>query len=95
MPEMRDHAGGDEDLAVVIEVEAPWIAEAVRDDFKAVLRGMIPPNTTVDVLAIFDRHLGGEWIALAQDFAAIGRLAHRSSVWRNPGSHRANHRVPN
>ncbi len=76
MPEMRDHAGGDEDLAVVIEVDSPRIAKAVRDDFKAILRGMITPNPTINVLAIFDRHLDGERIALAQDFAAIGRLAH-------------------
>ena len=48
----------------------------MRDDFKAILRGVIAPHTTVDVLAIFDRHLDGERIALAQDFAATGWLAH-------------------
>ena len=76
MPEMRDHAGGDEDLAVVIKVHSPRIAEAVRDDFKAVLRWMVTPNTTINVLTIFDRNLGRERIALVEDFAAIGRLAH-------------------
>jgi len=77
MPEMRDDARRDEELAVVIEIEAPRIAKAVRDDFKAILRGMIPPNAAVDVLTILDRNLDRERIALAEDLAAIGRLAHR------------------
>ena len=56
MREMRDHAGGYEDLAVVIEVDPPRIAEAVPDDFKAILRGMIPPNTTINVVTLKVRY---------------------------------------
>ena len=64
------------DMTVVVEIEAPRIAEAMRDDFEAILRRVIAPNTTVDKYAVFDRNLGGELITLAQDFAAVHRLAH-------------------
>ena len=76
IPEVRDDTCRHEDLTVVVEVEAPRIAEAMRDDFEAILRRVIAPNTTVDKYAVFDRNLGGERITLAQDFAAVHRLAH-------------------
>ena len=65
MPQMRDHAGGDEELAVIVEIEAPGIAEAMRDDLEAILRWVVAQDATVDVLAVFHGDLIGEGVALA------------------------------
>ena len=79
IPEVRNDTCGQEDLTVVVEVEAPRIAEAMRDDFEEILCRVITPHTAVDKHAVFDRNLGGERITLAQDFAAVQRLAHDRS----------------
>src|SRR5207247_9568773 len=53
LPQMRDHAGLDEALAVFIEVNAPRIARAFRKHFKGAFGGMIPPHAGVHALPLF------------------------------------------
>src|SRR5688572_24310721 len=67
VPQMRDHARRDEHLAVIVEVETPRIAEAMRHDFEPVLRRMIAPDAAVDVLGILDRRILGERLAMLED----------------------------
>ena len=45
--EVRDHAVGDERLAVVVEVEAPGVGGAVRDDLEDLAGRVIPPDAAV------------------------------------------------
>src|SRR5256885_235623 len=45
VPEVRNHAGLDETLAVFVEVNAPRIARAFCKHFEDVFGGMIPPHT--------------------------------------------------
>ena len=52
VPEVRDHAGADEELALGVVVDAPRVAEAVRDDLEHVLRRVIPPDAAVDLDAV-------------------------------------------
>ena len=51
VPQMRDHAGADEQLPLGVVVDAPRVAEAVRDNLKHVLGRVITPNAAVDRLA--------------------------------------------
>ena len=77
VPEMRNHAGGDKHLAVVVEIETPRIAETVGDNFEAILRRMIAPDAAVDVLAVNHRDLFGKRLALFEEFSAVGGFADR------------------
>ena len=45
---MRDHAIGDEHLAVVVEIEPPGIGRAVGHRLDHLVVGMIPPHAAVD-----------------------------------------------
>ena len=51
VPQVRDHAGADEQLPLGVVVDAPRVAEAVRDNLKHVLGRVITPNAAVDRLA--------------------------------------------
>ena len=46
--QVRNHAGRDEALAVVVEIDAPGIARAFGEDFERVPRGMIAPDAGVE-----------------------------------------------
>ena len=48
VPQVRDHAGADEELALRVVVNAPRVAEAVRDHLEAILHRVIPPDAAVD-----------------------------------------------
>ena len=50
VPEVRDHAGFDEEVAVLVVVEAPRVRSAVGEDFEDVLRRMVSPDAGVDRL---------------------------------------------
>src|SRR2546422_2036822 len=52
VPEVRNHAHLGEELAVFVEVNAPWIAAAFGEDLEDVLGGMIPPDSRVHPLAL-------------------------------------------
>ena len=52
VPQVRDHARADEQLSLGVVVDAPRIAEAVRDDLEHVLRRVIAPDAAVDVDAV-------------------------------------------
>ena len=54
--QVRNHAGGEEGLAVVVEIDAPGIAGAVGEDFEFVPRRVIAPDAGVD--AARDRRRG-------------------------------------
>src|SRR5918999_771682 len=49
MPKVRDHAGADQELPFRVVIDAPRVAEAVRNDLEHVLRGMVSPHAAVDV----------------------------------------------
>ena len=49
VPEVRDHARADEQLSLRVVVDAPRVAEAVRDDLEHVLRRVVPPDAAVDL----------------------------------------------
>ena len=53
--EVRDHAVGDERLAVVVEVEAPGIGGAVGDDLEDLAGRVIAPDAAVDRHALARR----------------------------------------
>ena len=53
--QVRDNAGGKERLTTVVEIDTPWVARSVREDFKNMSRRMVTPNSSVDTLAIFVR----------------------------------------
>src|SRR5947208_364587 len=53
---VRDDAGLDERLAVLVEVEAPWIAGAVGEHLELVLGRMVTPDARVDRHAVLLGH---------------------------------------
>src|SRR6187397_2418388 len=53
MPDVRDDAGLNEALAVLIKIDAPGIARTLGEDLKDMFRGMIPPHRRVDPLSLF------------------------------------------
>ena len=76
VPEMWNHAGRDEQLALGVVIDSPGITETVRDHFKAVLGGMVAPDAAVDV----DRrsaklNVTGERILVPVEAAFPQRLA--------------------
>src|SRR5947209_17670554 len=42
--DVRDDAGGGEEVSKLVVVEAPWVARAVGEDFELMPHGMIAPN---------------------------------------------------
>ena len=65
--QVRDHAGGDEHLALRVVVDAPGIAEAVGDDLEAVLRRVVAPDAAVDVDPVRLEQVLRERIVVAVD----------------------------
>ena len=53
VPEMRNHAGLNETLAVFVEVDAPRIARAFGEHLEDMFGGMITPHTGVHALSLF------------------------------------------
>ena len=51
VPQVRDHAGADEQLSLCVVVDSPWVAEAVGNNLKDILGRVITPNTAIDRLA--------------------------------------------
>ena len=52
VPEVRNHAGFDEEIAVRIVVQPPRVRGALREDFKRMPRRMISPDARVDRRAL-------------------------------------------
>ena len=50
--EVRDDAGGDDHLPVLVEVDAPGVARAVGEDLEDVPGRMVPPDAGVDRRAL-------------------------------------------
>ena len=50
--EVRNHARRDETLPVIVEVDAPLVARAPREDVELVPFRVVPPNRRVDLGAI-------------------------------------------
>src|SRR5690606_18304635 len=44
VPEVRDDTGLEEELSVVVEVDAPGVAGALREDLELVAQGLVPPE---------------------------------------------------
>ena len=73
--EVGNHAGGDEDLALGVVVDAPRVAEAVSHDLEALLRRVVPPDAAVDVDSIGFEKVRRERIVVAVDRLVGPRLA--------------------
>jgi hypothetical protein len=58
VPEVRDDAGLDEHLAVLVEVDAPGIAGSLGEPFKDLLEGVIAPDRGVHGDALVVRRAG-------------------------------------
>src|SRR5205085_8151192 len=52
VPEMLDDAVGNECLAVIVEVDAPGVGCAMRDDFEDLPRRVVPPDAAVEEYAV-------------------------------------------
>ena len=63
MVQVRDHTGGDEGLAVVIEIDTPWIGGPPGEDLELVRRRMVSPDGRVHRCSLV---VWGSWLA---DFA--------------------------
>ncbi len=48
MEGVGDDAGLDDGLAVLVEIQTPWVGRAVRDHLEDMPRGMVPPDAGVD-----------------------------------------------
>ena len=71
-----DHAGGDEEVALGVVVDAPWVAEAVGDDFEAILDRVVAPDAAVDVDGVaLELDLLRKGIAVLEKAALALRLA--------------------
>src|SRR5665213_1763072 len=55
VPEMRDHTGFDDALALVIEIHAPRIAGSLGKPLEDMADRMVSPHAAVDVNAILAR----------------------------------------
>src|SRR5688572_26603462 len=49
VPEVRDHAGLDDALAAVIEIDAPRIASTLGENLETMLRRLITPDSGIDL----------------------------------------------
>ena len=58
VPEVAVDAVGEEELSVVVVVEAPRIGRAVSDGFEDLARRMIAPDAAVDFHALLGRRAG-------------------------------------
>ena len=52
VPQVGDDARADQQLALGVVVDAPRVAEAVRDDLEPILRRVIAPDAAVDLDAV-------------------------------------------
>ena len=68
--EVRDHAGGEEGLAVLVEVDAPGVARAVGEDLELVLRRVIAPDPGVDRDAVLVGRAGLADLRVGEDAVA-------------------------
>ena len=48
--DVRDDAASGKGLTSVVEIKAPWVGEAVGEDFEFLFDGMVAPDSTVDEL---------------------------------------------
>src|SRR6185295_4167121 len=80
VPEMRDHAGLDDALAIFIKVDPPRIARALGEHFEELLRRMITPHRGVDALALLNRGAG-----LANERRTENPVATVEPAVRSPG----------
>ena len=78
MKQMRDHTAGGEALAVVVEIESPWIRQAPRENFERLSSWMIPPDSTVDELSLCLFVTGFADVGMGEDSVATVKPAVRS-----------------
>ena len=78
VPEVRDDAHLREELAVLVEIDAPRIAAALGEHFEDIARGMIPPHTSIHPLTFNRRCAGLAGIARAEDAVTTVEPAIRS-----------------
>ena len=62
VPEMGDDTRAHQQLALGVVVDAPGIAEAVRDDLEAILRRVVAPHAAVDLDAVAAQDVRGKRI---------------------------------
>ena len=75
---VRDDAGLDERLAVLVEVEAPGVARAVGEDLEVVPRRVIAPDAGVDRRAVLVRRAGLADLRVGEDAVAAVEPAVRA-----------------
>ncbi|MNY74990.1 hypothetical protein D3C86_2141540 [compost metagenome] len=61
---MRNYTGGNKELAFGIVINAPWITESVRYDFKLLFCWMVPPHPAIDIDAIFHLDIFGKCVVV-------------------------------
>jgi hypothetical protein len=76
--EMRDDAGGDEELAMLVVIEPPGIAGAMREDLKLMPHGMVTPHAGIDGLALVIRRARLADAAVREDAMAAIQPAVRA-----------------
>ena len=74
---MRNHAGRDEQLASLVVVDAPWVAEAVGNDFEPIFVGVVAPHASIDLRCLtVELHLIGKRFVGTINASASGRATH-------------------
>src|SRR5947209_19629316 len=76
--EMRDHAGFDETLAVLVEVNSPGIAGAFAEQLEDFFGGMIAPDASIDVRALAIRRAGLSDVGVGEHAVATVKPAVRT-----------------
>src|SRR5262245_35257819 len=75
MPEVRDDACAHHELSFGVVVDAPRIAEPVRDDFKAIFCRMVAPDAAVDLDALTAQEVVGECLTRLVKTSCPDRLS--------------------
>ena len=70
MIEVRDDAGGDEHLAVLVVIEPPWIARAFGEDLEVLGQRVQAPHPGVDALALGVGRAGLADVGMGEDAVA-------------------------
>src|SRR3954468_17918406 len=86
MKQMRNHAGGDEQLSLRIVINAPRIAEAMRDDLEYLLCRVVAPHAAIDLDAVARDQIVRERLAAIDQASRANRFSdlRRSRVALKP-----------
>ena len=68
--QMWDHAGGDEELAVLVVVQSPGIAGTMGEDFELMAHGMVAPDAAVERRAFAVGRAGLADVGIGEDALA-------------------------